>query len=73
MTGATAATERMTMPKIRERAKSMGITPGKMKKVELIHAIQRAEGCTPCYGLSHGDCPWLQCCWRTDCFNKAKA
>jgi len=72
MTSATVATKRMTMPEIRDRAKAMGITPGKMKKVELIHAIQRAEFCTPCYGRSNGDCPWLECCWRADCF-KAKA
>ena len=68
MTSATVAPKRMTMPVIRERAQMMGITPGKMKKAELIHAIQMAEGCTPCYGRSNGQCPWLECCWRTDCF-----
>ena len=72
MTSASAVAKRMTVPEIRERAKMMGITPGKMKKAELIHAIQMAEGCTPCYGRSNGQCPWLECCWRTDCF-KAKA
>jgi len=39
-----------------------------MKKAELIHAIQIAEGCTPCYGRSNGQCPWQECCWRADCF-----
>jgi len=68
MTSATIAAKRMTVPEIRERAKMMGITPGKMKKAELIHAIQMAEGCTPCYGRSNGQCPWLECCWRSDCF-----
>jgi len=72
MTSATIAAKRMTVPEIRERAKMMGITPGKMKKAELIHAIQMAEGCTPCYGRSNGQCPWLECCWRSDCF-KTKA
>jgi len=72
MTSATATAKRMTMPEIKERAKMMGITPGKMKKAELIHTIQMAEGCTPCYGRSNGECPWLECCWRSDCF-KTKA
>lgn len=72
MTSASVVAKRMTMPEIRERAKMMGITPGKMKKAELIHTIQMMEGCTPCYGRSNGECPWLECCWRSDCF-KAKA
>jgi hypothetical protein len=60
------------MADIKDKAQQMGITPGKMKKTELIHSIQRAEGCTPCYGLSGGNCPWLECCWRSDCL-KTKA
>lgn len=62
----------MTMAEIKAKAKSLGISAGKMKKVELVHAIQTAENCTPCYGRSNGDCPWTQCCWRGDCF-KTKA
>lgn len=68
MTSVSVVAKRMTMPVIRERAKMMGITSGKMKKAELIRAIQMAEGCTPCYGRSNGQCPWLECCWRSDCF-----
>jgi len=68
MTATSVAPKRMTMPEIRAKAKSLGITAGKMKKAELIHAIQSAEGCTPCYGRSNGDCPWTECCWRSDCF-----
>jgi hypothetical protein len=63
---------RLTMPDIREKAKTLGIKPGKLKKAELIRAIQTAEGYTPCYGRSNGDCPWTTCCWRRDCF-KASA
>lgn len=62
------AQKSMTVPEIKAKAKVLGINPGKMKKVELIHAIQIAEGCTPCYGRSNGECPWMQCCWRSDCF-----
>ncbi len=72
MASARVTAKRMTMPEVKERAKRLGIAPGKMKKADLIHAIQIAEGCTPCYGRSNGDCPWLDCCWRTDCF-KVKA
>ena len=51
------AKKQMNMPEIRVKAKSLGITPGRMKKAELIHAIQQAEGCTPCFGRSNGQCP----------------
>jgi hypothetical protein len=72
MTLLSTAPKAMTMSEIKMKAKSLGINAGKMKKVELIHAIQKAENCTPCYGRSNGNCPWMQCCWRADCF-KAKA
>ncbi len=58
----------LTLAQIKDKAKLLGINAGKMKKTELIHAIQVAEGCTPCYGRSNGNCPWTQCCWRGDCF-----
>ncbi|MFQ6035927.1 MAG: SAP domain-containing protein [Sedimentisphaerales bacterium] len=58
---------RMNMPEIKVKAKALGITPGKMKKVELIHAIQQAEGCTPCFGRSNGQCPYTDCCFMNDC------
>lgn len=56
-----------TLTQIKDKARLLGINAGKMKKPELIHAIQKAEGCTPCYGRAHGTCPWTQCCWRADC------
>jgi len=46
MTATTVAPKRMTIPEIRAKAKALGITPGKMKKADLIHAIQTAEGGT---------------------------
>jgi hypothetical protein len=40
-----------------------------MGKVELVHAIQKAEGNTPCFGNSNnGTCPHTNCCFRSDCF-----
>jgi len=58
---------RMTMPEIRMKARTLGLKPGKMKKAELIHAIQLAEGCTPCFGRSNGYCAFLDCCFIKDC------
>lgn len=67
MAGTSVAEKPMTMPQVRAKAKDMGITPGKMKKAELICAIQVAEGNTPCYGTSNGECPYTDCCFRVDC------
>jgi len=61
------AKKQMNMPEIRVKAKALGITPGKMKKAELIHAIQQAEGCTPCFGRSNGQCSYTDCCFMKDC------
>jgi len=72
MTMVNVAPKPMTMSEIKIKAKAFGIDGGKMKKIELVHAIQKAEGSTPCYGRSNGSCPWTPCCWRGDCF-KTKA
>jgi len=61
------ADKRMNMSEIRMKAKSLGLTPGKMKKTELIHAIQITEGCTPCFGRSEGHCSYIDCCFMKDC------
>lgn len=58
----------LKMPEVRKKAKDLGITPGKMKKTELIHAIQIAEGFTPCFGKSGGQCEYTDCCFMQDCF-----
>ena len=59
--------KRMGMPEIKMKAQALGITPGKMKKSDLIHAIQVAEGYTPCFGRSGGYCPHTNCCFMDDC------
>ena len=61
------AEKRMTMPEIKAKAKGLGLVPGKMKKAELIHAIQAAESCTQCFGRSDGHCPYTDCCFMQDC------
>ena len=57
----------MKIAEIKDKAKELGITPGKMKKAELIHSIQIAEGCTPCFGRSDGQCGNIECCFIQDC------
>ena len=72
MGSVSVARKSMTVAEIKAKAVVLGVEPKKMKKAELIHAIQLAEGCTPCFGRSNGDCSWTECCWRSDCF-KVKA
>ena len=67
MPSTTTANKSMGMPEIKVKAKALGINPGKMKKTDLIHAIQRAEGNYACYGWSKGTCPNIDCCFLADC------
>lgn len=58
----------MTLKEIREIAKEKGVKAGKLKKDELIRAIQLAEGNFDCYGTAvAGDCSQTDCFWRADC------
>jgi len=57
----------MTMSHIKQKAISVGVQPCDMKKTELIHSIQKAEGYTPCFGTSNGQCPYTDCCFMDDC------
>jgi hypothetical protein len=41
---------------------------GRQTKAEIIRHIQRAELNTPCFGSEQAaDCPYPDCCWRSDC------
>jgi hypothetical protein len=63
------------MPDVKKIATQHGIKSGRMKKSELILAIQDAEGNVQCYGTERiQDCPEVSCLWREDCsveFSKA--
>ncbi|MBN2456697.1 MAG: Rho termination factor N-terminal domain-containing protein [Sedimentisphaerales bacterium] len=67
MTTVTVKPKPIKMPELRNKAKALGVKPAKMKKNQLIHAIQIAEGCTPCFGKSNGYCPNTDCCFIYDC------
>lgn len=58
----------MTVTEIKKIAKEKGVTSGKMKKQELIQAIQSAEGNIPCFMTkTANECSEESCLWRTDC------
>lgn len=58
----------MNLKEIKEIARQMGIQAGKLKKDDLIRAIQRAEGNFACFGTAFsGECSQYDCLWRKDC------
>ena len=57
----------MRVSDIRKRAKALGVKSGKLKKADLIRAVQEAEGNFPCFGTAQGYCEQQDCCWRDDC------
>ena len=58
----------MELYKIMEIAKRKGVDPATMKRTDLIHAIQRAEGYAECFGTKEiNQCEYLDCLWRGDC------
>lgn len=58
----------MTVTEIKKIAKEKGISAGKMKKQELVQAIQSAEGNIPCFMTdAANDCSEMNCLWRKDC------
>ena len=56
------------MQQIRAMAKERGVKAGKLKKAELIQALQRQEGNNECFGTAAYDsCGQDNCLWRADC------
>ncbi|RII25689.1 MAG: SAP domain-containing protein [Geobacter sp.] len=58
----------MKLVELKEIAKQYDIKAGKMKKADLIRAIQCAEGNEQCFetGMS-SQCGQEDCLWREDC------
>ena len=58
----------MKIDDIKEIAKQLDIKPGKMKKADLVRAIQTAEKNDVCFetGVSES-CGQADCLWRVDC------
>ncbi len=57
----------MKMTEIRTIAKGRNISPGRMKKQDLIRAIQLEEDNLPCFQAAVESCDQFDCCWRSDC------
>ncbi len=57
----------MNMQQIRKIAKEHGVK-GSLKKMELIQAVQSAEGNKACFGTGMADqCGQHDCLWKEDC------
>ena len=58
----------MNMQQIREIAKAHGVKSGSLKKVELVQAVQAAEGNEACFGTGKAvQCGQHECLWKHDC------
>lgn len=57
----------MNLTKVREKAKELGVHPGKMNKAQIIQAIQVQENNFPCFGTANDYCDQYDCLWRNDC------
>ena len=58
----------MKMEQIRAIAAQRGIKAGKLKKSDLIRALQKAEGNEACFDTGRsGECGQLECLWREAC------
>ena len=60
----------MNFNEIRKMAKNMSINTYRMKKMDMIRAIQRAENNIECYGTQRVEnCHEDGCLWRNECFS----
>ena len=60
----------MQFNEIRKMAKDLGVSTYKMKKMDIIRAIQNAENNIPCYGTERVDyCGEEGCLWRVACLS----
>jgi hypothetical protein len=58
----------MKVEEIREIARQRGLKVGKMKKTEMLRAIQQSEGNEECFASGKtAECGQEKCLWRNDC------
>ena len=57
----------MTNREMRNRAQAAGVTVQTNNKVDLIRAIQAAEGNLQCFQTGRTQCNEVRCCWMADC------
>ncbi len=62
----------MNIKEIGVIAKTMGIAASKLKKADLIRAIQCKEGNFDCFATAFkGECDQKDCVWRDDCLGQS--
>ncbi len=62
----------MKIQEIRAIARTRGVRSARMKKADLIRAIQKAEGNFDCYGsAAAGFCDQAECAWLSDCLRES--
>lgn len=57
----------MKMKEIQTIAKQKNIKPGRLKKQQLVRAIQEKENNYQCFQTAVESCDQYDCCWRGDC------
>jgi hypothetical protein len=58
----------MKVQELKEIAKQKVVKVGKLKKSDIIRAIQEAEGNSACFDIGKAaECGQLNCLWREDC------
>jgi hypothetical protein len=58
----------MKLEEIKEIAKQHNIKVGKLKKTELVRAVQVAENNSVCFETGQAsECGQTECLWRADC------
>lgn len=62
----------MDMAQLKEKAQQLGIRVGKMKKGDVVRAIQSREGNFPCFETAKDYCNQLACAWRKGCLPSSK-
>jgi hypothetical protein len=61
---------KMRFDEIRSIAKEMGIGTYRMKKTDMVRAIQKVENNIECYGTERVEiCQEEACLWRSDCLS----
>ncbi len=58
----------MKVAQVKAIAKEQGVVVGRLRKAELIQAIQRSENNNPCYNTGEAEhCGQAECRWIADC------
>ena len=59
----------MNLNELKKMAKGLEVKPGNLKKPDLIHAIQIAEGNFDCFGKAENYCDQEGCLFRDECLS----